>query len=126
MTYEQILAQQPHSTEGGNLDAARAFVSLLTSVIETRDVVRGLNDSQQRYLYKLRSRWIERAEGRDLRWNATGTRPGRPCLRGRSDGPRKHRRTLKADPSEETPLFQSLMQKYGTPTDPARQEDGDE
>ena len=114
MTYEQILARQPLSTEGGNLDAARDFVAFLTSIIQSGDI-RALNDSQQRYLYKLRGKWQERAEGRDVRWNATGTRPGRPA-RPLHLGPRKHRRTSKPDPSEETPLFQSLMQKYGQAT----------
>lgn len=113
MTYEQILQRAPLSTEAGDTDAAERFVAFLSSIIEgDRQTFTQLEDSQQRYLYKLRSKWQERAKGLDERWNTYGSRPGRPVS---TKTPKRKRR--RSDPGETTALFQSLMRKFGTPRD---------
>lgn len=108
MTYEDILARTPPSTAAGNQAVAGEFVVFLTSVIEARETFAQFTTSQQRYLYRLRGRWHTRAAGQDARWNEHGSRPGR------REGTKK-RQSTRRDPGEETPLFQSLMNKYGSP-----------
>jgi hypothetical protein len=106
-TYEHLLAQQPPSDSSGNRAAAAAFVVILTTALEGTNVGAGLSAAQKNYLYRLRATWAKRAAGTDLRWNVAGSRPGRP--KKGTGGPKQR----KPDPGEATPLFQSLMRKYG-------------
>lgn len=108
MTYEQLLARQPLTTQTGDLAAASAFVTALETYLLDKDAMAQLSASQQKYLYRLRSKWQARAAGDDARWMENGSRPGRPSKLG---APRKATR----DKGEQDPLFISLMNKFGTP-----------
>jgi hypothetical protein len=109
MNYEEILARQPASTSAGDRSAAQAFVAFLS--LQITGGLEHLNGSQQRYLYKLRSRWEVRAAGDDPRWNETGSRPGRPRAPIRKTPPQgNYRREEETDP-----LLASILRKYGTP-----------
>jgi hypothetical protein len=107
LTYEEILGRQPASTSGGDRVAARTFVDFLS--VQLAGGVGHLNDSQRHYLLKLRSKWQERADGRDTRWNEYGSRPGRPHAKAK---PRRghYKREEDADP-----LLASILRKFGTP-----------
>jgi hypothetical protein len=114
VTYEAILARAPLSTAAGNRPAAAAYVVFLTNIIEgDRETFAALTPSQQGYVYKLRSKWQARALGQDARWEQFGSRPGQ------FSGTRqtKKKKPTRHDPGEDTPLFQSLLRKYGQPRD---------
>jgi hypothetical protein len=113
MTYEEILARAPRSTQAGDTQAAAEFATFLSFALQDR-VASPITENQRTYLYKLRTRWQTRTEGRDARWNIAGSRPGRP-----PGAKNKVSRRVRPDPGEKTPLFQSLMRKYGTPRNEA-------
>jgi hypothetical protein len=112
-TYQEILARAPKSFQAGDTQAADAFVQYLTLVMHSGEGTT-LTESQSTYLYRLRDKWQSRAEGKDARWNVAGSRPGRP-----PGSKNKVSRRVRSDPGEKTPLFQSLMRKYGTPRNEA-------
>lgn len=107
LSYEQILERSPKSTDAGDKLAALEFVSLLTQVL-TGQGTEQLSNAQKNYLYKMRVKWQQRGEGRDLRWNSMGTKPGRA---------KKVSATVRGYRNEEEtdPLLASLLRKYGTP-----------
>lgn len=113
--YEDLLARSPKSTQAGDTKAAAAFVSAISQALQTDAA--SFNEAQRTYLYRLRSKWQSRAEGRDARWNVMGSRPGRPPV-DESKKTSAPRRRSRPDPGESTPLFRSLMQKYSKPRDP--------
>lgn len=106
-SYEGVLARQPLSTQAGDKIAAAEFCSLLTLVLQGQGVDT-LVDAQKNYLYKLRAKWQLRADGKDTRWNTTGSKPGRGK---KVVKPRREYRMEEAD----DPLLASLMRKYGLP-----------
>lgn len=108
MTYEDILARQPQSTQAGSLPEAERFATFLSATLASSEKDH-LTESQRVYLYRLRAKWDKRAKGEDVRWNVVGSKPGRPG-KSSSKVKRAHR-----DPDEDDPLFVSLMRKYGTP-----------
>ena len=107
-TYEEILARQPKSTQAGDAKAAEDFAVFLSTILVSSEKDT-LTESQRVYLYRLRTKWDTRSRGEDLRWNMTGTKPGRPAHL--SSTPKRTRH----DPDEDDPLFVSLVRKYGTP-----------
>lgn len=111
MTYDELLAHTPPDSAAGNTSAAAEFVRLLTTVIETdRESFAQFSDSQQSYIYRLRTKWTKRAAGTDTRWTHHGSRPGKVAKAKTPLEP--SRRQTRTDPGEETDLYKSLVRKF--------------
>jgi hypothetical protein len=114
MTYEEILARSPLSTQTGDARAAQDFVDFLTTVIEGSGEVASLNDSQRNYLYKLRAKWRARSQGQDSRWAGGGSSiGGRP----KGSGGSRSKKLTGRRAEETTDLFDKISRKFGKPED---------
>lgn len=110
--YESILQRQPLSTAAGDRALAAQFVAVLSAAIEAKTA--DLSDSQRNYLYKLRTKWDQRAKGEDSNWNLYGSRPGRRKSvvvdKAATVDP-----TVYGTEEQRDPLLSSLMRKFGKP-----------
>lgn len=81
-----------------------------------------LTGSQERYLYRIRTKWETRAKGEDTRWNTEGSRPGRPMK------PKTKREsksvTAKAwkryERENKDPLLRAITERWTPPEDEFR------
>jgi hypothetical protein len=112
VTYEQLLACAPKSTEAGDPHAATRFLCILESQL-TGEPLKQWTKAQSNYLYKLRVLWRNRAQGTDENWIRYGSR------RGPKPNPARMKNeldpTVFGDDDEKDPLLARLESKYGTP-----------
>jgi hypothetical protein len=71
-SYRAALGDPPECAPG-DIEGAKRYLARLDRMLE-RD---GWTRSERVQLYRLRSKWRKRAEGKDPRFNAVGTKPGR-------------------------------------------------
>jgi len=110
MTYEQLLAAAPSSSQIGDVAAAKVYVDLLTvEQAANKDV---FTVSQSLYIYRLLRKWEKRTTVIGA-WQPPG-RPMKETTKGESRSiaavaMRRHER------ENESPLLKTIMNKFGKP-----------
>lgn len=112
--YEDILQKQPASTGTGNTVLAGQFVVALNAAI-AHTTFSTLSQSQQNYLYALRTRWTKRAAGSDVAWNHHGSTRGRRKVISDRSTRATVDPTVWGSDEERDPLLVSLERKFGRP-----------